>query len=193
MPNGSRRGQFRQILFKGYGRRCRYIHREADVIRKLAIDNDVRHVFPGVFQRAQKIVGDLDRIAMVGDVRDDRRGAYAFGESSPVRAGQAAGAEFDAAEIASHYGEQIGQVPLLQHMQHGTTCRAGRFAVVIGLLLQSAGGAEAKRRTVMRRIVVAFANGRQRVFGFLRIIDGNQITDKARFFDDRFVMKRFFD
>ncbi|KWZ83256.1 hypothetical protein HMPREF3224_02186, partial [Anaerococcus hydrogenalis] len=65
--------------------------------------------------------------------------------------------------------------------------------VVIGLLLQGAGGAEAKRRAVMRRIVVVFANGRQRVFGFLRIMDGNQITDKARFFDDRFVMKRFFD
>lgn len=91
----------------------------------------------------------------VGRHGDDVRGFDSKYGRMPVGADEAAGAQFDAAEVARDDDDNIREIVFLDGFQDGIACSASRLAVVVGFLLvsrcsQHPGG------TVMAGIEVGF-------------------------------------
>lgn len=108
----------------------------------------------------------------------DAGGGDGFGGGGAVGYDEAAGAEFDAAEVADDNDEDVGQVVGVDLAEDGLAGRGGGFAVVVGAE-GSAVGAEPVGPADVSGVVVLFAIGVDLGLDLVGGVDGQGEGEKA--------------
>jgi len=174
----------------------------AEVVQVLLRRGDAgRHVLAvlDVFQAGAVLVAPVAQGLLVGEAElqgerllgdlfgDPHGGEHRFGGAG-VGAHQAAGAQFDAAEVAADHHHDVPHPFVLNHVEDRLAGGAGGFAVVVHGALAGLRVADQPGVAVVAGVRVAGAGLLEHGLGLVAVLDRAQPGDEAAFVDDQFAV-----